>query len=330
MEAPARASGPAYGSASSGTVNNYYGDNYYGDTYYNTRTRNYYGNSGWYNGYGNCGWNNYPYCAPAYCGSPWYAPGWYGGSGFSIGFGYNSWSGWNVGFGFGWSSGWGSGCAPYYTPYYSSYYAPYCAPVFAPWTPVYVAPVYSTPFYSYPATTVVVTNYVERIDAQPVAANLLLLDSPSTTYVLPTSQSMAAWSALNSGDGARALQRFQEILQQNPTDDRAQMGQGIAAMLQGDDQLATVSFRLALGTDAAAAQDLPISAALAEQIRRRAEDLWSQPYADAAFVSAVGYTVIREPQLAFRVAARAIELGDSTPVTAQLRHQLSYAMGSGS
>jgi hypothetical protein len=231
----------------------------------------------------------------------------------------------------------------YYAPAYVPYYY---APAYVPWTPVYVAPTYYTPFYAYPAT-VVVPNYVEveRVVYEP-APNILILDSDAnanagvqsvvvggagggTAYVLPTSQSMAAWGALNSGDTERAVEQFRDLLFLNPTDARALMGQGIAAMLLQQDAQATASFRLAIGTDTNCMSQLPVSAALAQRIGEQAERLWSVPESDAAFVSAVGYTLIGQPQLAFRVASRAIELGDASLTTAQLRNQLAYSMGSG-
>lgn len=325
----------------------------------NCNWNNNWNNNCWGNNWNNCGWNNW--CGPSYY-SPWCGPSYWGGSGFSFGVGYNSWSGWNFGFGFGFSSGawsgWGGWGASCYTPYYSSvYYAPayvpyytyypYYSPAYVPWTPVYVAPTYYTPFYSY-SSTVVVPNYVEvdRVVYEP-APNILILDSDAnasagvqsvvvggganggTAYVLPTSQSMAAWGALNSGDTARALDQFRDLLFLNPTDARALVGQGIAAMLLEQDGQATASFRLAIGTDTSCMSQLPISSALAQRIGEQAERLWSVPESDAAFVSAVGYTLIGQPQLAFRVASRAIELGDASLTTAQLRNQLAYSMGSG-
>lgn len=363
-----RSANNSFNNDSYNTTNNYYGNyndfsnsNNYGNNYGNGYANGY----GYGNGYG-CGNNWY---ASNWCGSSWYAPGWYGGSGLSLSFGWNSWSGWNfgVGIGFGWSSGsycapaYGGYCAPYYTPYCApyygaSYYAPvWCGPAwYGPswYSPVYYSPVYygsswyapstvvvtSTPFYAYPQT-VVVTNYVERVVEAPVATypNYVMLDPDSgaivangpASYVVPSSGSMAAWSALNSGELARAGQAFQDLLLLDPTDGRALMGRGIAYMLEGNKGQATACFRLAIGSDTGAINSLPISTALAEHVRRTAEELWSQPDSDAAFVSAVGYAVLNEPQLAYRVASRAVELGDRSLTTAQLRSQLSYAMGGG-
>lgn len=186
--------------------------------------------------------------------------------------------------------------------------------------------------------TVVVTNYVERVVEVP-APNFVELPSSETvvvapsggprTLVIPSSQSMAAWSALNSGDLGRAGAAFQDMLTFNPTDARALVGRGVAYMLQDDDAQATACFRLAIASDTGSLNGLPISSALAAHIRARCEALWSQPEAQSAFVAAVGYAVLNQPDLAVRVASRAIELGDTSLTTAQLRSQLSYALGGG-
>jgi tetratricopeptide (TPR) repeat protein len=216
-------------------------------------------------------------------------------------------------------------------------YAPaYIAPVYYAPPPVIVTPV---PFYAYPRT-VVVTNYVERVVEAP-APNLVALDGATGAtpapvavagpagYPVPTSASMAAWSALNAGDAARAGDAFRAMLAADALDTRAQVGAGLAAMLEGRDDEAVAAFRTALGSEPGSLSGLPISTALSQRIRDRAEQLWAQPRPEAAFLAAVGYSVIGDPALAVRVASRAIELGDRTNATAQLRAQLAYALGGG-
>ncbi|MBL9141223.1 MAG: hypothetical protein JNK53_05095 [Phycisphaerae bacterium] len=340
------------------SVNNSFNNDSYNNYYTNNTTNNYYGNgyNDWRGSNGWCGngWYGNNWCGPSWYRPACYGPGWYGGSGFSLSVGWSSWSGWNFGIGFGWNSG--SYCAPYYAPAYCApvycapaYYSPvWCGPSwYGPswYSPVYYGPAWyapatvvvsSTPFYAYPQT-VVVTNYVERVVEVPAPEypNYVALDTGSSTgdgpsaYIVPTSGSMAAWSALNSGDIGRAGMAFQDLLLMDPTDGRALMGRGIAYMLEGNTGQATAAFRLAIGSDTGAINSLPISTALAERVRRQSDALWSQPDSDAAFVAAVGYAALNEPQLAFRVASRAIELGDRSLTTAQLRSQLSYAMNGG-
>lgn len=226
----------------------------------------------------------------------------------------------------------------------TSWYAPVCyaptyiAPVYYAPAPVIVTPV---PFYAYPQT-VVVTNYVERMVEVP-QPNLVAFDgangstnapavvavSGPSAYPLPTSASMAAWSALNSGDPARADDMFRAMLAADPLDTRAQVGAGIAAMLDGREDQAVAAFRTALGSEPGSLSGLPISTALAQRIREASEQLWADPRPEAAFLAAVGYSVIGDTRLAVRVASRAIELGDRTNATAQLRAQLAYALGGG-
>lgn len=346
--------------------NNYYGgrggNNFYGNGSWNGGGR--YGNN-WNNcnnnWYGNCNWNNSCNWAPCgwnNCG--WNACGWnnwcgpYWGSGWGLSIGYSSCGGWgfSVGFSSGCWSGWGSYCAgpAWYGPawYAPAWYAPvYYTPAYVPTVVVPAYTVY-TPVYA-PAYTVATVGYGPALVAeQPVdylASNAVVAaaeppaptvpyalaapaaaDTTPAGYAVPTSQGMAAWSQLNSGDLDRAADAFQGILAADPTDGRALMGQGLAQMLQGNTAQATACFRLAIGSDAGAMNALPVSTALAEHVRKQAEKLWSQPNADAAFVAAVGYSVVNDPQLAFRVASRAVELGDNSLTTAQLRNQLAYAL----
>jgi hypothetical protein len=102
----------------------------------NYTTNNYYINS---SPYSNWGYNNWGYPSR------------------SFGVGYNSWSGWNVGFGYGWNTGWNTGWGygwPHYNPYYGGYYNgiwghnPWGYNAWA-WNGWYGPSIYHRPYYGY-------------------------------------------------------------------------------------------------------------------------------------------------------------------------------------